>query len=499
MGTGEKTRPPETLLTVFLGSATAATFSNCVVTTLIFEENTLDTTQPNSNGSPDQLKRTLGPVMLWGLGVGYVISGMYFGWNLGLAEGGTLGLAIATAFIIVMYVTFTFGYTELACAIPKAGGAFDYADRALGKTWGFIGGMAQNIEFIFAPPAIAFAIGAYFNIFMPSVPILAIAIGAYFIFTLLNIYGVKAAAIFELLITILAVGELLIFAGVTLPHFEFKNLTTNALPNGYSGIFAAIPFAIWFFLAIEGVANVAEETINPQRNVLIGFGSAILTLVVLCILTFLSSVGVGGWEAVVFPAPGAAASDSPLPLALAKVVGQSHLLYHLLITVGLFGLVASFHGIILAAGRTTFEFGRVGYAPKSLGKVNHRFKTPANALIINMFIGIVALLTGKTGEIITLACFGALTLYIISMISLFRLRKKEPNLERPFKVPLYPVFPAVALVIASVALIAMSLYNLKLALVYLGLLGGSYLWFVLFVDKKEGAEADIETELEVSS
>ena len=78
--------------------------------------------------------------MLWGLGVGYVISGMYFGWNLGLAEGGTLGLAIATFFIIIMYVTFTFSYAELACAIPKAGGAFDYATRAFGKDLGFIAG-----------------------------------------------------------------------------------------------------------------------------------------------------------------------------------------------------------------------------------------------------------------------------------------------------------------------------------------------------------------------
>ena len=85
-----------------------------------------------------QLDRSLGPLMLWGLGVGYVISGMYFGWNLGLPEGGTLGLAIATIFIIIMYVTFTFSYTELACAIPKAGGAFDYATRRLGANWGFL-------------------------------------------------------------------------------------------------------------------------------------------------------------------------------------------------------------------------------------------------------------------------------------------------------------------------------------------------------------------------
>ena len=437
----------------------------------------------DQNPQTPQLKKTLGPLMLWGLGVGYVISGMYFGWNLGLAEGGTLGLAIATFFIIIMYLTFTFSYTELACAIPKAGGAFDYADRALGKQLGFLAGMAQNVEFIFAPPAIAAAIGAYFNIFFPQVDALYIAILAYLLFTGLNIIGVRAAAIFELVITILAVLELLIFAGVCLPQLKIENLTMNALPNGFQGAFAAIPFAIWFFLAIEGVANVAEEAKNPQRSILIGFGSAIFTLVVLCLLTFVSAVGVDGWESVVYPPGSTEASDSPLPLALAKIVGDSHILYHLLITVGLFGLVASFHGIILAAGRSTFEFGRVGYIPKSLGKVHPKTLTPANALVINMFIGIVALLTGKTGDIITIACFGALTLYIVSMLAFFALRKKEPDLDRPFKVPFYPFFPACALIIASLALVAMTVYNLKLAMIYGVIMLAAYLWF-LFTEKK---------------
>ncbi|MEM9920801.1 MAG: ethanolamine permease [Bacteroidota bacterium] len=426
---------------------------------------------------PQKLKRSLGPWMLWGLGVGYVISGMYFGWNLGLEKGGTLGLAVATAFIIVLYLCFTFSYTELACAIPKAGGAFDYATKALGKDWGFLAGMAQNIEFIFAPPAIAFAIGAYLNLFIPSLSVLSIAIIAYLIFTGLNIYGVKAAASFELVITVIAVVELLIFAGAAYPSFEWQNLERNALPNGWSGAFAAIPFAIWFFLAIEGVANVAEETINPQRNILIGFGSAILTLVVLCLLTFTASVGVAGWETIVYPEPGAEPSDSPLPLALAHSLGQSHVLYKAVTSIGLFGLVASFHGIILAAGRATFEFGRVGYAPERLGKVHRRFQTPANALLVNMAIGIIALFTGKTGEIITIACFGALTLYIVSMVSVLVLRKKAPNMDRPFKVPLFPLTPILALVIASVAFAAIILYNLPLALIYFGLLAIAFIWF----------------------
>jgi ethanolamine permease len=426
-----------------------------------------------------ELKRTLTPLMLWGLGVGYVISGMYFGWNLGLEKGGTLGLAVATFFIIIMYVTFTFSYCELASAIPKAGGAFDYAKRALGPNWGFIAGMAQNIEFIFAPPAIAFAIGAYFNLFFPQIPIIYIAVFTYILFTGLNIYGVKAAAMFELIITVFAVGELLLFAGITMPHVEMANLKQNALPNGWSGMFAAIPFAIWFFLGIEGVANVAEETINPQKTILIGFGSAIATLVLLCILTFIGSTGVAGWEAIVYKADGTA-SDSPLPLALGRVVGESNALYHLLIAIGLFGLVASFHGLILAAGRASFEFGRVNYAPSILGKVHPKFKTPANALLLNMLLGIGALLTGRTADIITISVFGAITLYIISMITVVVLRNKEPGLQRPFRVPFYPAFPLIAMTIAIVALVAMLVYNQLLGGIYFLILLGSFFVFKIF-------------------
>ncbi len=442
----------------------------------------------SNKASAVQLERKLGPWMLWGLGVGYVISGMYFGWNLGLAQGGTLGLAVATGFIVLMYLSFTFSYTELACAIPKAGGVFDYATKGLGKELGFIAGMAQVIEFVFAPPAIAAAIGAYFHLFLPDVPVMAIAIAAYIIFTALNIYGVQAAARFELFITVLAVAELLIFAGVTAPSFSWEKLTVNALPNGWGGAFAAIPFAIWFFLAIEGVANVAEETVNPQRNILIGFGAAILTLVALAIITFATSVGVGGWEAIVYPAPGEAASDSPLPLALASVVGNNHLLYHMLIFIGLFGLVASFHGIILAAGRAVLELGRVGYMHPSLGKVSPRFKTPQNALLFNLVIGIIALMTGKTGEIITIAVFGALVLYVISLITIFALRKNHPEMERPFKVPLYPVAPAVGLVIAVVALIAVTYYNQKLALIFAGIMVVAYGYFKLVAGRESLVE-----------
>ena len=425
------------------------------------------------------LKQTLTPTLLWGLGVGYVISGMYFGWNLGLEKGGTWGMALATLLVIVLYTCFSFSYAELACAIPKAGGAYDYAERAFKKDIGFITGLAQIIEFVFAPPAIAIAIGAYFNLAFPQVPILGAAITVYLLFSALNIYGVKAAANFELIVTILAVGELLLFATLTLPHFSATNFSKNAFPNGWGGAFAALPFAIWFFLGIEGLANVAEETLHPQKDIIKGFGWALLTLVVLCLLVFIAAIGIGGWEAIVYTTNGTS-SDSPLPLALGKIFATNHVFYKLLIGIGLFGLVASFHGLLLASGRATFEFGKIGNAPSFLGKVHPRFQTPANALLFNSLLGVLILCTGKTAEIIIISVFGAITLYIVSMLAVLKLRRQQPELHRPFKVPFYPITPIIALVLAIICLIALCYYNGLLACYYFGIVFFFFLLYKIF-------------------
>ena len=413
------------------------------------------------------LQRSLGPVMLWGLGVGYVISGEYFGWNLGLPLGGTYGMLVATLLVTLMYVAFIFSYIELACAIPRAGGAFVYSARAMGPGVGFVAGMAQWVEFVFAPPAIAMAIAAYINQRLPGVPTEVLAVGAYLCFTYLNTRGVKIAATFELVITILAVLELLIFMGVAFPAVDFQNFHIDPLPRGWSGVFECLPFAIWFYLAIEGVANAAEEAKNPQRNIPIGFGAAMLTLVFLALGVFFTATSVGGWKAIVYPAGETTPSDAPLPLALAQVVGDQSWLYTLLLGVGVLGLVASFHGIILAAARATFEFGRSGYAPSALAQIEPSRQTPNTALWFNMAVGVVAILSGQTGDIITLSCFGAVTLYAISMVALFRLRQTEPDLARPFKALLYPIAPAIALVLALVCLASLAWFNTRIGGLYL--------------------------------
>lgn len=407
--------------------------------------------------------------MLWGLGVGYVISGNYFGWNLGLASGGSLGMLLALVPVIIMYGCFTFCYTEMACAIPKSGGAFDYGTRAYGENFGLLCGTAQLVEFVFAPPAIAFGFGSYLHGFFPGISPLEGAVTAYILFTLLNILGVRTAAGFELFVTAVAVVGLLVFAGNALPAFDASRLQLDKLPFGWTGVAAAVPFAIWFFLAIEGVANVAEETIHPQRNILLGFGAALVTLVVLCGLTFFASVGAGGWEAAVYPPGETVPSDSPLPLVF-RAIGISETWQTAILVFGLFGIVASLNGIILAAGRALYEMAKSGFAPAPLAALNKRFKSPYGALLANLCVGIVALLTGRTADLITIACFGALALYFFSMLAFIRLRRAEPELERPFRAPLYPLAPFLALILAAGCFVAMTWFNPWHALVFISFL-----------------------------
>ena len=430
----------------------------------------------------NHLQKSLSPLLLWSIGVGNVISGMYFGWNLGLEKGGTYGMAIATGLVIVMYVCFSYSYAELACAIPKAGGGFDYANKAFGKNIGFITGLAQLFIFLFGPPAIAIGIGTNLNLVFPSISITAFTFIAYFIFTLINIVGVKVAARIELMVTIFAILGIVFFAGITLPHFSVDNLQKNGSLGGFSGMFAAIPFAIWFFLGIEGLANVAEESENPQKDLSNGFSRAIITLIILCFLTFVASIGYAGWESVVYT-PTGQISDSPLSLVLESIFTKNHLIYQLIIWVSLLGLIASFHGLILAGGRATLEFARYGYGPKLLSLVNEKYKTPANALIFNSLVGILAILSGKTGQIITIAVFGAITMYALSMASLLKLRQSEPNLKRPFRVPLYPILPILALIINIFCFVAMAVYNVLLVEIFIGVLVLSFLAFKIIYKK----------------
>jgi ethanolamine permease len=417
------------------------------------------------------LKKALTAVHLWAIAVGLVISGEYFGWNYGWGVAGTVGMLIATLAVTVLYITFVFSFTELTTSIPNAGGPFTYAHRALGPIGGLVAGYATLIEFLFATPAIAYALGSYLHFLYPSVDVVSTAIGCYFIFTGINLLGVKESAMFTLVITLLAVLELLIFMGIVAPHFQMQHFMHNSMPFGWGGVFAALPFAIWFYLAIEGVAMVAEETENPQKDIPKGYILGITTLVVLALGVMIFAGGITDWKNL-------SAIDYPLPESIGIVLGKDNSWTKIFASIGLFGLVASFHSIIMSYSRQIFSLARAHYLPSFLAKIHPRFQTPYWALLVGGGVGIVAILSGKTDKLIILSVLGAVVMYIVSMISLFVLRKKEPMLERPFVAPFYPYFPIIALVFSVVCLISIVYYNWVLSVIFFAFL---LVLIVLFV------------------
>lgn len=445
-----------------------------------------------------QLKPALGTLHLWGIAVGLVISGEYFGWSYGWGVAGTLGFLVTALIIAAMYTAFIFSFTELTTAIPHAGGPFAYSSRAFGEKGGLIAGLATLIEFVFAPPAIAMAIGAYLNVQYPALDPKLAAVGAYITFMTLNILGVKLAATFELVVTVLAVLELLVFMGVVAPGFSFSKFALNGWAGSdtfgmpaITGIFAAIPFAIWFFLAIEGAAMAAEEAKDPKRTIPKAYTTGILTLVVLAIGVMLFAGGVGDWRTL-------SNINDPLPQAMKMVVGENSGWLHMLVWIGLFGLVASFHGIILGYSRQFFALARAGYLPVGLAKLS-RFQTPHRAIIAGGVVGVAAIYSdglinlqgmSLTAAMITMSVFGAIVMYIMSMLSLFRLRRTEPNLPRSYRAPGYPFVPALALVIALVCLVAMAWFNPVIGLVFLTFMGVGFVYFLFTARQRAQAPTD---------
>ena len=426
-----------------------------------------------------------GWVLLAGLGVAYVISGDFAGWNFGLAEGGWGGLLIATILMAIMYTGMVFGLAEMSSAMPVTGGGYGFARRALGPLGGFATGTAILIEYAVAPAAIVVFIGGYIE----SLDILGITAGwplylaAYAIFVGVHLYGVGEALKLVFVITAIAVVALLAFVIGMIPEFSFDNLTnippdpgasgsSDFIPFGYAGILASFVYGIWFFLAIEGVPLAAEETRNPQKDMPKGLIAGMVVLLLFAALILFTAPGSAGSDAI-------QASDNPLPEAVGAAQGDNFL-RDFVNYVGLAGLVASFFAIIFAYSRQLFALSRAGYLPRFLSVTSGR-KTPHIALILPGLVGfLLAAITEDGATMINIAVFGATVSYVLLNLSHIVLRQREPNLERPYRTPGGVATTGVALVLAIAAVVATFFVDERAAGITAGVFVAFILYFLLY-------------------
>jgi ethanolamine permease len=410
-----------------------------------------------------QLKRVAGVLALWALGVGAVISGDFFGWNFGLDSGGFGGLLLATIVITVMYVGLCYSIAEMSPALPHTGGAYSFGRSAMGPWGGFITGLGENMEYILTPAVIVVGIGGYMDAIFPDVLPLPIWWAVFYgIFVGLNVIGAAASFKFTIAITVIALGILVVFWIGAIPKFDLDlalNIAPEAggskwFPFGLDGIFPALPFAIWFYLAIEELPLAAEEAHQPKRDMPKGILLGLLTLMVAAFLTLFLNSGIE---------PGAkevGTSLEPLFLGFNTIFGGVGAKVLALIAVA--GLVASFHTIIYAYGRNIYSLSRAGYLPHWLSPTHRTLKTPVVALLAGALLGFIAAYviyensdTNVGAALLVMAVFGAVISYFMQMVAFVLLRKNLPDIERPYRSPLGNAGAIVAAIIALVSFVSL--------------------------------------------
>ncbi len=410
------------------------------------------------------LRKYAGVFSLWALGVGAVISGDFSGWNLGVGQAGFGGFLIAVVIITVMYVGLCFSIAEMSPALPHTGGAYSFARTALGPWGGYITGLAENMEYVITTAVVCYFAAAYLqSIFETPDAVQPLWWAAlYVVFVGMNIFGVEASFRFVVAITLIALAILVVFFVSAIPHFAWENLwnippdpgASKYLPKGWTAVGAALPFAIWLYLAIEQLPLAAEESVDVTRDMPKGLLWGLATLVLTGVAITFLNMGVGGGAAYF-----GSQTEEPLLDGLKVTLGVTS--GKLLGLVAVAGLIASFHAIIYAYGRNIFSLSRAGYFPSWMSVTHGARKTPYVALIVGAAVGygvlMLLFILGDSGAfggvILNMAVFGAVIAYTMQMWSFVVLRRKYPHIARPYVSPLGNSGACVALIIALFALV----------------------------------------------
>jgi len=425
-----------------------------------------------------QLKKgAAGWILLAGLGVSYVISGDFAGWNFGIAQAGWGGFVIAAVLMGIMYLTLVLSLAEMSAAIPAAGGGYSFARQAMGPAGGYLTGLAVLIEYTLAPAAIVIFIGSAVNELIGIDGPIVYAL-FYLVFVGIHIFGTGEALKVMMVISALAVLAIIATGIVLLPEFDAARLFdiepavngTAFLPMGYYGVWAALPFAMWLFLAVEGVPLAAEEAKNPAKDVPKGIIAAMIFLLFTAVLVVVLVTGAAGAKVI---------GESAVPLVDALNMTGHKNVATMVNILGLAGLIASFFSIIYGYSRLVFALSRAGYLPQNLSLTSKR-KVPVRSLVYPGILGFIISLTGEGDLILSMAVVGATVSYAMMSGSHILLRIKQPELKRPYKTPGGIVTSGISFVLSLVALTGVYAYDVRAFLftLVLFMVGMAYYFFI---------------------
>ena len=429
------------------------------------------------------LLKVLGPLHVWGLGVGIVLVGEFMGWNYGVGKGGAFGALIACFVIGLLYTCVAMIDSEITSTVAAAGGQYAQAKHTVGPLMAFNVGLFMVLTYTMLNASDIQVAGQLMQIgakeLHHDIPWQPFTVLWLAVLTLLNYRGVFATLTVNFVITAAAfITILILFIGVqgwnpgaVLMH---KQLLTQ-LPYGWIGVIAALHFGIWYYLGIEGTCQAAEEVRSPGRALPLGTMSGMITLLIAAAITWYVVNGLLPWEYTGWDTELAPLYDA------AKVTGSPTLIVVLFVGT-LLSAIASANGCINDAARAWFSMGRDRYLPEWFGAVHPRYRTPFRSILFLTPIAALFALYIPLAQIITFSILSGLLNYTFMPINVWAFRKKWPLgvIRRGFEHPFHPMPAFVLMSLCIVTFFAVYLGYGRQLLAMMAFYIIASLWFAFY-------------------
>jgi len=360
---------------------------------------------------------------------------------LGIA-GPAIILSICLAAVFCIFIGLC--YAELCGALPFAGGEYVYTSRSIGKFWGFATGWFLLLAYGTMMPGEVIILSRIVSTLAPGMPIIVAGIAIAVIFGLINILGVKFSAIVQLILAALlfiGMGTFIISGIGSVNPINFAPFFSQ----GVVGMITVIPLMMLAFMGFDIAPQAVEEVNAPLRKVVFLIPLSIVFVAVFYLGVFL--VAGGAAPDVLMRST----SDVPLIDVASLFLGDSGAA--VIMIAGALGLVTTLNAFMIGASRLIYGMAVGGALPKVFSKIHPKYGTPYIALIALTIFGIAGALYQEILVVFQLSSAAIVIVYILICLSVMMLRKSEPDLERPYLVPGYPVLPIIGMIASLAALL----------------------------------------------
>jgi amino acid transporter len=420
-----------------------------------------------------ELERDLGLPSVTAISIGAMVgSGIFILPGLAMKMAGP---AVVFAYFLagVLVLPAALSKSEMATAMPEAGGTYLYIERAMGPLFGTIAGVGTWFSLTFKG-ALALVGGAPYLVLLFEVPVTPLALTVAVLLILLNVFGAKQTGQMQVAIVAVMLAVMVWFIVAGAPSVESARFE-GFFDSGIEGILGATGFVFVSYAGVTKVASVAEEVENPDRNLPLGIlGSLVITaLIYIAIVTVM--VGVADQAALVD-------TNTPMELAASNALPAVGVIA--VVLAALLALISTANAGILSSSRYPFAMSRDGLAPDVFENVSDRFETPVNAITITGGVLLVLIAFVPIDDIAKLASAFQILVFILINVALIAFRQGSIEAYDPsFESPLYPVPQLVGIVGGMVLLRYIGLVPLAGAVV---IIAGSMAWYYLFVYRRGG-------------